>query len=332
MSDRDGLVIDTNVEGEEPAARPRGFWSKLTRGLGKTHDGLLERINAAVSDRAVIDEETLEGLEEALIAADLGVETAMELVETLRTDARRFEAKDDVRLRQRLVDEMAVLLLDAPRPVPLGEGPVVTLVVGVNGAGKTTTIAKLARRAQDEGRRVLLAAADTFRAAAAEQLVTWGERLGVDVIRQAAGADPGAVVFDALAAARARGVDEVLIDTAGRLHTKDHLMAELAKVRRVVERSTANGDGDAGGGFQQRTLLVLDATTGQNAVIQAREFHRITPVDAAVLAKLDGTAKGGVAVAIARDLRMPILYLGVGERPEDLVEFRPREFAAALLG
>lgn len=322
--------LPLTLDEEQPAARPRGFWNKLKRGLGKTHDGLLERINAAVSDRAVIDEETLEDLEEALIAADLGVETAMELVETLRTDARRFEAKDEVRLRQRLVDEMAVLLLDAPRPVPLGEGPVITLVVGVNGAGKTTTIAKLARRAQDEGRRVLLAAADTFRAAAAEQLVTWGERLGVDVIRQAAGADPGAVVFDALAAARARGVDEVLIDTAGRLHTKDHLMAELAKVRRVVERSTANGDAD--GGFQQRTLLVLDATTGQNAVIQAREFHRITPVDAAVLAKLDGTAKGGVAVAIARDLRMPILYLGVGERPEDLVEFHPREFAAALLG
>ncbi|MGH9379913.1 MAG: signal recognition particle-docking protein FtsY [Thermoanaerobaculia bacterium] len=329
MSDYDELAVAADLE--EAAPRPRGLWSKLKQGLSKTHEELLDRIGAAVSDRGVIDEETLEGLEEALIGADLGVKTAMELIESLRGDIRRFEAKDEVRLRQRLVDEVAVLLLDAPRPAPLGVGPVVTLVVGVNGAGKTTTIAKLARRAQDEGRRVLLAAADTFRAAAIEQLVTWGERLGVDVIRQAAGADPGAVVFDALAAARARKVDEVVVDTAGRLHTKDHLMAELAKVRRVIERAATDGGGETAW-FQQRTLLVLDATTGQNAIVQAREFHRITPVDAVVLAKLDGTAKGGVAVAIARELRMPILYLGVGERPEDLVEFHPREFAAALLG
>jgi fused signal recognition particle receptor len=171
---------------------------------------------------------------------------------------------------------------------------------------------------------VLLAAGDTFRAAAIEQLAIWGERLGVEVVRQTPGGDPGAVVFDALRAARARGADRVFVDTAGRLHTKDHLMAELAKVRRVIDREAPD--------WQRRTLLVLDATTGQNALAQAREFARIVPVDGVLLAKLDGTAKGGMAVAVARELRLPVLHLGVGEDPDDLVDFRPREFAAALLG
>jgi signal recognition particle-docking protein FtsY len=202
--------------------------------------------------------------------------------------------------------------------------PTITLVVGVNGVGKTTSIAKLARLAQRQGQRVMLAAGDTFRAAAIEQLALWGERLGVEVIRQPFGADPAAVVFDAIHAARARQVDQLLVDTAGRLHTKDHLMAELGKVRRVIDREA--------GDWQRRTLLVLDATTGQNALAQARTFSQVVPVDGILLAKLDGTAKGGMAVAVARELELPVLYLGVGESADDLVEFRPREFAAALLG
>lgn len=323
MSDEPTLELAPESALPEPE-EPSGFWRKLKKGLFMTHTELLERFDAAMAGRGVVDEETLEHLEEALIGADLGVETALEMLDGVRTDMRGWEARDLLRLRERLVDEMAVLLLDAPRPRPLGPGPAVTLLVGVNGTGKTTTAAKLARRSLDEGRAPLLAAADTFRAAAVEQLALWGERLDVPCIRQGAGADPAAVVFDALAAAKARGVDDVIIDTAGRLHTKSHLMEELAKIGRVVEREAPD--------WQRRTVLVLDATSGQNAVVQAREFTRSVPVDGIVLAKIDGTAKGGVAVAVARDLRLPILFLGVGERPQDLVEFRAREFAAALLG
>ncbi len=321
----------TTDETLEPAPAPslpeperKSFWKKLRRGLRMTHTEIFERFDAAVSGKAMVDDEVIEYLEESLIGADLGVETTMELIERLRGGVRPSEALDVLKLRERLVDEMAVLLLDAPQPRPQAEGPLVTLLVGVNGTGKTTSAAKLARRSLDRDERVLLAAADTFRAAAIEQLVLWGERLGVDVIRQHAGGDPAAVVFDALQAGRARRVDHLIVDTAGRLHNKEHLMAELAKIRRVIERE--------GEGWEQHTVLVIDATTGQNAVTQAREFTRAVDVDGVLLAKIDGTAKGGVAVAIARDLRLPILHLGVGEQPGDLVDFRPRDFATALLG
>jgi fused signal recognition particle receptor len=280
------------------------------------------------------------------VVSDLGVDTALELVARVKKNATREQASSPARLRKLVADEMAGLLEEIPWPragrgAPAGrvaevgawgrqrgrtEGaaPLLTLVVGVNGVGKTTSIAKLARLAQRQGERVMLAAGDTFRAAAIEQLALWGERLGIDVIRQPFGADPGAVVFDAIQAARARKVDQLLIDTAGRLHTKDHLMAELGKVRRVIEREAAD--------WRCRTLLVLDATTGQNALAQARTFSQVVAVDGVLLAKLDGTAKGGMAVAVARELKLPVLYLGVGESADDLVEFRPREFAAALLG
>jgi len=309
---------------ELPEGRKRSFWGKLKRGLLMSHTEALERFDAAVAGRAVLDEETLEHLEEGLIAADIGVETALELVATVRREATSRQAVDPLLLRQRLVDEMALLLLDAPAPPPRPPGPMVTLLVGVNGVGKTTTAAKLAYRARADGERVLLAAADTFRAAAVEQLTLWSERLEVDLVKQSHGADPAAVVFDALQAARARAVDQVIVDTAGRLHTKENLMAELAKIKRVIDREA--------GDWNQRRLLVLDATTGQNAVAQAQEFARVVELDGLILAKLDGTAKGGVAVAIARAMRLPILYLGVGEGAEDLVGFRPRDFAAALLG
>jgi len=320
MADTFDLAPETQV----PEPEGQGFWKKLKRGLFMTHTEILGRIDAALEGRAVLDERTVEHLEEALIGADLGVETALALVARLQERARQSEAGDAGRLRALLAEEMAALLDQAPRPAPLGPGPAVILVVGVNGVGKTTTIAKLGRREQRAGRQVLLAAADTFRAAAIEQLATWGERLGVEVVRQAPGGDPAAVVYDALEAAKARAADRVIVDTAGRLHTKDHLMAELAKIGRVIERGAA--------GWQRQTLLVLDATTGQNALAQAREFARVVPVDGVVLAKLDGTAKGGMAVAVACQLKLPVLYLGVGEGADDLVEFRPREFAAALLG
>jgi fused signal recognition particle receptor len=311
------------LEVEESEAK-KGFWNKLKRGLLMTHTEILDKVSAAVEGRDTLDETTLEALEEALIAADLGVETALELVERVRRDLPKGRGGDVLQLRERLVDEMAVLLLDAPQPPPAGPQPRITLVVGVNGVGKTTSIAKLARRSQQQGEKVLMVAADTFRAAAIEQLQTWGERLGVEVVRQSAGADPAAVVFDALQAARARETRHVIVDTAGRLHTKEHLMRELGKMGRVIDKEGAD--------WQRSTLLVLDATTGQNAVLQAESFLQVVPVDGVILTKLDGTAKGGMAVAVARELRLPIVYLGVGEGADDLVPFRPREFAAALLG
>jgi fused signal recognition particle receptor len=328
------LAPETRPQDE---AEQRGFWQKLKRGLTMSHTELLDKMGAAFEGRVTLDDATLEYLEEILISADLGVDTSLALVERVKKNATRDQAASPARLRKLLADEMAGLLEEKPkappRPAwgrPTGGGggagrhrPTLTLVVGVNGVGKTTSIAKLARLAQRQGQRVMLAAGDTFRAAAIEQLALWGERLGVDVIRQPFGADPAAVVFDAIHAARARQIDHLLVDTAGRLHTKDHLMAELGKVRRVIDREA--------GDWQRRTLLVLDATTGQNALAQARTFSQVVPVDGVLLAKLDGTAKGGMAVAVARELELPVLYLGVGESADDLVEFRPREFAAALL-
>ncbi len=322
MTDKD--ILDLGPETEALDEPSRGVWKRLKRGLMMSHTEVLEKIDAALAGRTAIDASTLEGLEEALIGADIGVAAALELVEGLKRDAKGYFAGDPLKLRQRLVDEMAILLLDAPQPRAAGPGPRITLMVGVNGVGKTTSIAKLARLSQRRGESVILAAADTFRAAASEQLALWGERLGIDVIRQGGGADPAAVVYDAIQAARARKIDHLLIDTAGRLHTKSHLMAELAKIGRVIDREA--------GDWSRQTLLVLDATTGQNAVSQAREFTLVVAVDGVLLAKVDGTAKGGVAVAIARELRLPVVYLGVGESAEDLVAFQPREFAAALLG
>ncbi len=313
----------------------KGLWQRLRNGLARTQARLTERVGAALDLAPRLDEPTLEGLEEALIGADLGLGTVELLMTRLRERVRRADLGTEGRLRQMLAEEIERLLRDgagesvraaaaaASASFDAQPGPRLTLVVGVNGAGKTTSIAKLARRGQLRGEKVLLAAADTFRAAAIEQLQIWGDRLGIDVVRQAAGGDPAAVVFDAIKAARARKIDHLIIDTAGRLHNKEHLMNELAKIRRIVEREA--------GGWPVRTLLVLDATTGQNALVQAREFLRVASVDAVLLSKLDGTARGGMVVAVVRELKVPVLYLGVGEAPEDLVDFEPREFAAALV-
>lgn len=317
--------LEIGEESEFPFEQPKkGFLKKLKRGLFMTHTELLDRIDAAVEGRAVLDEETLEYLEESLMGADLGVETSLELIEKLKEQVRPGETRDLLRIRQILADEVAVLLMDAPRPPerPSADAPLVTLVVGVNGVGKTTSIAKLGHYYKSRGETPIFAAGDTFRAAAIEQIALWGERLGIDVVRQESGGDPAAVVFDALKAGKARKADHVIVDTAGRLHNKEHLMKELEKIKRVIAREAE--------GWPVRTILVLDATTGHNAVSQAKEFQRAVDVDGVFLTKLDGTAKGGMAVAVARELRVPILYLGVGEQPPDIVEFRPREFAAVL--
>jgi fused signal recognition particle receptor len=315
------LAPETQAPQEE---EQKNFWGKLKRGLFMTHTEIIEKVSAAVKNETALDESTLEYLEEVLIGADMGVETSLELVDLVRKNALKEQTTSATRLRKILSDEIADLLFQAPKPRLLGRGPVLTLVVGVNGVGKTTSIAKLAKRGQQQGQRVMLAAGDTFRAAAIEQLALWGERLGVEVVRQAQGADPGAVIYDAIHAANARRIDNLIVDTAGRLHTKDHLMAELSKVRRVIDREAAS--------WQKQTILVLDATTGQNALAQAKTFSQVVPIDGVLLAKLDGTAKGGMVVAIAKELRLPVLYLGVGEKADDLVDFRPREFASALLG
>ncbi|PYQ61072.1 MAG: signal recognition particle-docking protein FtsY [Acidobacteria bacterium] len=270
-----------------------GFFGKLKRGLFMTHTEIIEKVSDAMKDKVTLDDRTIEYLEETLIGADMGVETSLELVERVKKNALREQTTSAARLRKLLSDEVADLLSEMPRPRPLGRGPTLTLVVGVNGVGKTTSIAKLAKRHLQQREKVMLAAGDTFRAAAIEQLALWGERLGVEVVRQGQGADPGAVVYDAIHAAKARS------------EAPD---------------------------WQKRTILVLDATTGQNALAQARTFKQVVPIDGVLLAKIDGTAKGGMVVAIARELKLPVLYLGVGEKPEDLVDFRPREFAAALVG
>jgi fused signal recognition particle receptor len=318
---------DLELEEQEGTAEERaGIWRRLRQGLAKTRNQIVERITAAVQGRGLAPpEEILAALEEALITADVGVEASLELLERVRVGFRPGELVDPLRVRQLLLDEIAVLLLDAP---PMPRVPVtsrlVTLVIGVNGSGKTTSIAKLAQRSLDLGESVALVAGDTFRAAAIEQLTVWGERLGIPVFRQGPGSDPAAVVFDALQAARARNIGHLVVDTAGRLHTKKPLMDELAKIGRVVAR-------EGGEGSVRRTLLVLDATAGHNALQQAREFKNAVPIDGIVLAKIDGTAKGGMVVSLARDLRLPVAYLGVGEGARDLVPFNARDFARALV-
>jgi fused signal recognition particle receptor len=316
-------TLDLAPETAAPEPERKSFLQKLKRGLFMTHTELIEKLDDAMKGKASVSPEMLEHLEEVLISADLGVSASLELVDRLRGEMDKSEATDAAALRDRLVDEATLLLLRGSRPPEAPRGPRVTLVVGVNGVGKTTSIAKLGRRAQNQRRSVLFAAGDTFRAAAIEQLTLWGQRLDIEVVAQKHGGDPAAVVYDALQAARARSIDEVIIDTAGRLHNKEHLMRELGKITRVVEREAPERI--------RRNLLVLDATTGQNALSQAREFLSVAKVDGVLLAKIDGTAKGGMAVAIAHELHLPVLYLGVGESPDDLVDFYPRDFARALL-
>jgi fused signal recognition particle receptor len=315
----------TEGDAGPPVAPRKGFLGKIRRGLFMTHTEILEKIGAAVKQNLGFDETLLESLEEALLEADVGAETAAAVSDAVRARAGASERADLGELRRLLIEEIERILAGAPRPGALPQVPLrVVFLVGVNGSGKTTTAAKLAAREKEEGRSVLLAAADTFRAGAIEQLEIWGERLGLPVIRHREGADPSAVLFDALSAAKARGTQTLLVDTAGRLHTKKNLMEELAKMRRIAAREVP--------GAPHQTLLVLDATTGVNGLVQARRFVEAAGATAVVLTKLDGSARGGIVLAIYRELRLPVAYVGVGESLDDLIPFDPSEYARALLG
>jgi fused signal recognition particle receptor len=302
---------DAPAETEEDQA---GFFTRLRDSLGKTRRAMTEQLAAAAFDPA--DDEAWERLEEALIAADVGVPTTAELV-------RRLEVRSEVEELGEALAAEAAELLGEPGRLDLGERPTVILVVGVNGTGKTTTIGKLASRLSEHGHSVILAAADTFRAAAEEQLEIWAKRAGADFVGSARGGDPAAVAYDAIEAATARGRDVVIVDTAGRLHTQTNLMEELAKVRRVIERRLE--------GAPHETLLVIDATTGQNGLQQARLFGEAVDVSGVALTKLDGSAKGGVALAIAHELGLPVKLVGIGEGIDDLRPFDSYDFARALL-
>ncbi len=301
-----------------------GWFARLRGGLQKAREGLLGRVQAALRGGR-LDAATIEEIEEALLQADVGAEETERLVTRLRELARQERAGSE-QVAELLRRELAAELASARRDLRLvpAPGPSVLMLVGVNGSGKTTTAAKLAHLLRGEGHRVLLAAADTFRAAAAEQLGVWAQRAGADLVRHDGGGDPGAVVFDAISAARARGCDVVVCDTAGRLHNKANLMAELQKVVRVAGRACS--------GAPHETLLVLDASTGQNAIQQARVFTEAVQVSGLVMAKLDTTAKGGSLVAVHRALGLPVLFTGLGEGLDDLQAFDPDAFAAALLG
>jgi fused signal recognition particle receptor len=315
-------------EDAPPAAEPeteperRGLFRRLRENMAKTRQALGAELQATVFQS--LDDESFERLEEALIYADVGAPTTAVIVEKLEREAEEGALADGADLTRRLQELLADTARVEGDTIPLTEHPTVILMVGVNGSGKTTTIGKMAWHLQQElGRSVLLAAADTFRAAAAEQLTLWAERAGCEIVRGEAGSDPGAVAFDAIEAARARGVDVVIVDTAGRLHTQQHLMDELRKVRKVIDRQAP--------GAPHETLLTIDATTGQNGLRQALLFREAVEVTGIVLTKLDGTAKGGIALAIAQELGVPVKLIGIGEALEDLRPFDPDDFARAIL-
>ncbi len=297
------------------------FFERLKEGLAKTKKGFIEKVETLFTGRK-IDEEALEELEEILITADVGTKAAGEIMASLREKIKRGEVKDADSLKEAMKKEM-VLILGQPHPLVVhGNQPFVILAVGVNGVGKTTTIGKLANRFRSEGLSVLLAAGDTFRAAGIEQLEIWADRAGAQFVKHKSGSDPAAVAFDAIEAARHRGIDIVIIDTAGRLHTKSPLMEELKKVKRVIEKAMP--------GAPQEILLVVDATTGQNALRQADMFNQVIGVTGIALTKLDGTAKGGIVFAIKKDFGIPVQLIGIGERLDDLRDFNPEEFVEAL--
>lgn len=300
-----------------------GLFDRMKQAVTRTRENLSERIEEIVAFRKEIDRETLDDLEATLIGADLGTTTTREVLTKLREQVDRKQIGDIEELKRLLREELLNILNSSAKPVKsVDQPPEVILVVGVNGTGKTTTIGKLASLFRGDGKNVLLCAADTFRAAAIEQLDIWGQRTGTEVIKTKPGGDPSAVLFDTLQAAKSRGTDYVIIDTAGRLHTKSNLMAELEKMRRTAQRIVP--------GAPHETLLIMDATTGQNGLQQARQFTQSAGVTGIVLTKLDGTAKGGVVVAISRELGIPVRYVGVGEKAGDLLPFDAQSFVASL--
>jgi fused signal recognition particle receptor len=302
----------------------KSIFDKLKRGLFMTHTEIIEKVKEAVTPDLPIDQAAIDGLEEGLLGADIGAELTMSLVERIERRVRDEKIKDVARLTEVLREETRALIpRRASQTIDTSKAkPFVILVVGVNGTGKTTTIAKLAMRFKNEGKSVLLGAADTFRAAAIEQLQMWADRIGVPMVKHKAGSDPGAVAHDTVTAAKSRGADVVLIDTAGRLHNKSHLMQELSKIRRVVEKELP--------GAPHETLLVLDGTTGQNGMSQAAAFLEAANVTGMIVTKLDGTAKGGVILSIMRQFDIPVKFVGVGEAADDLIPFEPNDYVDTL--
>ena len=300
----------------------KGFFSRLVAGLTKTRDNIVSGIDAVFSGFSKIDEEFYEELEEILIMGDLGVKATEAILDDLRAKVKENHIKDPAECKQLLIDSIKEQMKVEETAYRFENEKSVVLVIGVNGVGKTTTVGKLAGKLKSQGKKVILAGADTFRAAAGDQLKEWANRSGVEMIGGTEGADPGAVVYDATAAAKARNADVLLVDTAGRLHNKKNLMNELGKINRILEKEYPDA--------YRETLVVLDATTGQNALVQAREFSDVAKISGIVLTKMDGTAKGGIAVAIQSELAVPVKYIGVGETIDDLQKFDPDEFVNAL--
>ena len=306
---------------EDAPAKREGFFTKLKNGLKKTKDGFVNKVELLINSFTKIDEDFFDELEETLILSDIGAETSMEICDRLRAAVKRTGATDPADVKE-LLREIISEILTGENELRLDTKPSVIMVIGVNGAGKTTTIGKLAAHLKRSGKRVIVAAADTFRAAAIDQLNVWTDRAGVELIKQTEGSDPAAVVFDAINAAKARGADVVLCDTAGRLHNKKNLMEELRKMNRIIDKEYPNA--------HRENLIVLDGTTGQNAMVQAREFGQVAQLTGIVLTKMDGTAKGGIAVAIQSELQVPVKYIGVGETIEDLQKFDANDYVNAL--
>lgn len=298
-----------------------GFFEKIKSGLKKTKDSMIRQVEAVINSFTKIDEDFFEELEETLILCDIGVQTSVKICDELRERIKKTGEKDPSQIKV-MMKEIILEMLSGSDELVIQTKPSVILVIGVNGVGKTTTIGKLAANLKAQGKKVILGAADTFRAAAADQLQIWAERAGVDLIRHAEGADPAAVVFDTITAGKARGCDVIICDTAGRLHNKKNLMDELSKISRVIDREAA--------GCDREVLLVIDATTGQNGVNQAREFKQAAGITGIVLTKLDGTAKGGIVIAIKDELGLPVKFVGVGEQIDDLQPFIAEDFVNAL--
>ena len=300
-----------------------GFFDKLKQGLGKTRNSLNDKINSAFSNFRKVDEELLEELEEILIMSDIGVDTATEIITKLRNRIKLEKITEENDVRLALKEEMRAILDKVPNGLELKTTPAVILVVGVNGVGKTTSIGKIANNLRKQGKKVVVAAADTFRAAAVEQLEIWANRAGVDIVKRQEGADPASVVFDAIKITKEKHADVLICDTAGRLHTKKYLMDELLKIGKVIERELPEAS--------KETLMVIDATTGQNAIMQVKAFKEVVPITGLILTKLDGTAKGGVVIGIVNENNVPVKFVGIGEKIDDMEIFNSQEFVDAII-
>ena len=300
-----------------------GFFDKLKQGLGKTRDSLNDKINSVFSNFRKVDEDLLEELEEILIMSDIGVETATEIISKLRNRIKLEKITDEQGVKNALKEEMQKILDKVPNGLELKTKPAVILVVGVNGVGKTTSIGKIANNLRKQGKKVVVAAADTFRAAAVEQLEIWAKRADVDIVKRNEGSDPASVVYDAIKITKEKNADVLICDTAGRLHTKKYLMDELLKIGKVIEKELPDAE--------KETLMVIDSTTGQNAIIQGKAFKEVVPITGLILTKLDGTAKGGVVIGIVNENSIPVKFVGVGEKIDDMEVFNSKDFVDAII-